>query len=45
MDTMHERFITIATRLLDDDPGPTVAPAEISRAGFDRAPRALIRTG
>ncbi|MFE5109207.1 transketolase family protein [Streptomyces sp. NPDC056663] len=40
MDTMRERFITTAARLLDDDPRLAVVLAEISRDGFDRAERA-----
>ncbi|MET7311331.1 transketolase C-terminal domain-containing protein [Streptomyces sp. NPDC005571] len=39
MDTMRERFITTAARLLDDDPRLAVVLAEISRDGFDRAER------
>ncbi|MGW3657582.1 transketolase family protein [Streptomyces sp. NPDC005151] len=40
MDTMRDRFITTASRLLDDDPRLAVVLAEISRDGFDRAERA-----
>lgn len=40
MDTMRERFITTAARLLDNDPRLAVVLAEISRDGFDRAERA-----
>ncbi|MEV7237394.1 transketolase C-terminal domain-containing protein [Streptomyces sp. NPDC051020] len=40
MDTMRDRFITTASRLLDDDPRLAVVLAEISRDGFDRAARA-----
>ncbi|MEV0494521.1 transketolase family protein [Streptomyces atratus] len=40
MDTMRDRFITTASRLLDEDPRLAVVLAEISRDGFDRAERA-----
>ncbi|MFF2010675.1 transketolase family protein [Streptomyces sp. NPDC058195] len=37
MDTMRDRFITTATRLLDQDPRLALVLAEISRDGFDPA--------
>ncbi|AXG81417.1 transketolase family protein [Streptomyces paludis] len=39
MDTMRDRFIATATRLLDEDPRLAVVLAEISRDGFDEAAR------
>ncbi|MEW1723509.1 transketolase [Streptomyces sp. NPDC093109] len=49
MDTMRDRFISTATRLLDEDPRLAVVLAEISRDGFAdaarRHPDRLINVG
>ncbi|MEV7072298.1 transketolase [Streptomyces sp. NPDC093990] len=39
MDTMRERFTTVASRLLDEDPRVAVVLAEIGRDGFTEAAR------
>ncbi|MER7395237.1 transketolase [Streptomyces sp. NPDC000151] len=49
MDTMRERFATVASRLLDDDPRLAVVLAEIGKDGFraalDRHPDRVLNVG
>ncbi|MGW5696925.1 transketolase, partial [Streptomyces asiaticus] len=40
MDTMRERFASVVSRLLDDDPRLAVVLAEIGKDGFTDAARA-----
>lgn len=40
MDTMRDRFISTASRLLDEEPRLAVVLADISADGFDPARRA-----